>query len=110
MPCVTDQRDVSCFWLKNGTVINPIPSKYKYFKSSRDGDCSLTIYNLNHAKDSTSWVCQVPSFAEVVDNIQWPKTVLVVLVKPSQPKIHYDVIQPFNYEYSTINLFCPNRN
>lgn len=85
-----NRRDVNCAWLVNGTIKYPTPGKYEFSTSNANGDCGLVIRNLSYPKDNAEWQCQVPSISDV--GVQWPKTNVVVLVKPSAPRIIFDVI------------------
>lgn len=88
LPCHVNRRDVNCAWLVNGTIKYPTPGKYEFSTSNANGDCGLVIRNLSYPKDNAEWQCQVPSISDV--GVQWPKTNVVVLVKPSAPRIIFD--------------------
>ncbi|KPM10958.1 kin of IRRE-like protein 1-like protein [Sarcoptes scabiei] len=108
LPCLTEQKNVMCVWLKNGTVITPT-SKYQFASSSNSGDCSLTIQNLSFPKDNIRWECQVPSLSDQVTE-SWPSTEIIVLVKPTEPYIKYDNLSDSIVADQLSHLQCQTSN
>src|SRR5699024_6829511 len=90
LPCVTEEKSVLCAWTKDGNIHFPT-ERYNYSQMTQNGDCSLTIRKLDFLRDNGLWECQVPSKIEVGKDPKWPKASVVVLVKPSQPVIEFDV-------------------
>lgn len=84
----------------------PLTDRYEYSLSSPNGDCSIILKNLTFSRDNGVWQCQVPS-AEL-DGAKWPKTSVVVLVKPSAPRFKEDVRKPMFplYRAPLTSLFC----
>lgn len=89
LPCISDQRNVQCAWMLDGTVKMPLTDRYAYSLFSPNGDCSIILKNLTFSRDNGVWQCQVPSAD--LDVVKWPKTSVVVLVKPSAPRFKEDV-------------------
>ena len=87
LPCVTHKKDAVCAWMLNGTYKLPITGRFEYLSNSPKGDCSLVIYNLNYPRDNGLWECQALGKAED-QSPNWPKTSVVVLVKPSAPRFN----------------------
>ena len=53
--------NAECRWQKNGKPVGLFPEKYSLNTPRIPGNCSLTIYGVDHELDDGEWQCQVTS-------------------------------------------------
>jgi hypothetical protein len=87
IPCIVRNRQGECQWLHNGKVIGNIPRKYKFERTPNDGDCSITINDLDLKNDDGQWQCQVTAASIGQETLSSQFAQVVVLVAPTKPVI-----------------------
>ncbi|RWS29820.1 nephrin-like protein, partial [Leptotrombidium deliense] len=87
LPCVVRNLQGECLWIHDGTGVGKIVNKYEFKRQPENGDCSLTIKDLQLDRDDGLWQCQVTPVS-LHDFALLSETVKVtVLIAPHKPMI-----------------------
>ena len=87
--CLVLNKGGACLWQKDGKPVGMYPGKYVLSKS--EGDCSITIHDVDIRIDDGDWQCQVTGTSFTAQDALASKTArLTVEIAPETVSIQYN--------------------